>query len=51
MTSFARAITDPITLTYASTVTPNAAQGALFRVAATSDLTLADPTGGVDLSR
>jgi hypothetical protein len=43
-----RAITDPITLTYASTITPPAAQGSLFRVAATGDLTLNDPTGGVD---
>lgn len=43
-----RAITDPIAITYASTITPIAAQGALFRCTATGDLTLANPTGGVD---
>jgi hypothetical protein len=45
---FERAITDPITLTYATTITPDAATGALFRVVATGNLTLNDPTGGVD---
>lgn len=39
----------PITLTAISgTITPNAAQGSLFRYAASADVALADPTGGSD---
>jgi hypothetical protein len=46
--SYTRAITDPITIPYAATIAPNAGQGTLFRVSATGNLTLTDPTGGVD---
>lgn len=38
----------PVTITYAATITPNAAAGNLFRCTATGDLTLADPTGPTD---
>jgi hypothetical protein len=38
----------PQTITYASTITPNAGTGSLFRCTATGDLTLADPINGVD---
>lgn len=48
MPHYARAVLDPIAITYASTITPNAAQGALFKCTATGNLTLADPIGGVD---
>jgi len=43
-----RAITDPITITYGATITPDAATGSLFRCTATGNITLANPTGGVD---
>lgn len=48
MASYVRAIVDPITVPYATTVAVNAGQGTLFRCTATGNLTLADPTGGVD---
>lgn len=38
----------PQTITYATTITPNAASGSLFRCTATGNLTLNDPTGGVN---
>jgi hypothetical protein len=38
----------PATITYAASVTVNAALGCVFRVTATGDLTVADITGGVD---
>lgn len=36
------------TITYAATITPNAAAGNLHRCVATGNLALADPTGGSD---
>lgn len=48
MPHYPRAVLDPITISYASTITPNASQGSLFRCTATGNLTLADPIGGVD---
>lgn len=36
------------TITYAATITPNAAAGNVHRCTATGNLTLADPTGGTD---
>lgn len=38
----------PVTVTYASSVTLNAALGCVFRVTATGDLTVSDITGGID---
>lgn len=38
----------PVVLTYAASLTINATQGALFRVTATGNLTIADITGGVN---
>jgi hypothetical protein len=38
----------PVTVTYAASITLNAALGCVFRVIAVGDLTLADITGGVD---
>lgn len=38
----------PVTVGYASSITPNATQGALFRITATGNFTLNEPTGGTD---
>jgi hypothetical protein len=38
----------PQNVPYAATITPNAATGALFRVTAVGDVTLADPINGTD---
>lgn len=38
----------PQTITYAATITPNAANGNFHVCVATGDLTLADPTGGTN---
>lgn len=41
-------ITTPVTITYAATITPNATQGSLFRCTATGNLTLNEPSGGLN---
>ena len=38
----------PVTVTYATTVTPDASQGCVFRVTATGALAIASPTNGID---
>lgn len=38
----------PVTITYATTIAPDATTGAYFRCAATGNLTLTDPTGGTN---
>jgi len=43
-----RFVAAPVTVTYAASITLNAALGDVFRVAATGDLTLTDITNGVD---
>lgn len=43
-----RFVNPPQTITYAATITPDASVGSLFRCTATGNLTLADPTNGVD---
>jgi hypothetical protein len=40
--------TAPVTVSYAASITLNAATGCVFRVTATGDFTLADITNGVD---
>lgn len=47
-TLLSRLATAPVTVTYAASLTVNAALGSVFRVAATGDLTLTDITNGVD---
>lgn len=47
-TLLTRLATAPVTVTYAASITPNAALGSVFRVTATGDLTVADITGGTD---
>lgn len=47
-TLLTRLATAPVTITYAASITPNAALGSVFRVTATGDLTVADITGGTD---
>jgi hypothetical protein len=47
-TLLTRIATAPVTVTYAASVTLNAALGSVFRVTATGDLTIADITGGTD---
>lgn len=41
-------IVSPVTITYASTITPDAFAGSLFRCTATGNLTLNDPINGTD---
>lgn len=43
-----RFLTAPQTINYATTITPNAALGTVFRVTATGNLTVNDPTNGTD---
>jgi hypothetical protein len=47
-TLLTRLATAPVTVTYAASITVDAALGCVFRVTATGDLTLADITGGID---
>lgn len=47
-TLLTRLATPPVTVTYAASITLNAALGSVFRVTATGDLTLTDITGGTD---
>jgi hypothetical protein len=43
-----RFVTPPQALSYAATITPNAATGSLFRIVAVGNFLLNEPTGGVD---
>jgi hypothetical protein len=47
-TLLTRLATAPVTVSYAASITVNAALGSVFRVTATGDLALADITGGTD---